>query len=580
MRRLLPYFRPYKRLLSVSTLCIFASVVVGLLSPALLSRAIDGLRGRLSWVSLTGYALMILGLTCISSLFYLLSRYLTNLVSWRVVGDIRLAFYEHVQKQSFYFFQKQRAAELMARATSELEGLRAAAGQVVLFMLQTVFTLILLVPLMLRISQRLTLLLFTTVPLAFCAVHYCNKRALQHTKKAQGYLGQILHRVEENLKGVRVVRAYSREESEIAALTELIGKHVVHSGRLLRVNALMAPLLQLLIGLSFVVNFWYASLLAVRGHITLGQFIEFNTYLMRLIWPLTAFGQTLRLYHQGLLGLQRVNAVLDTEPAVADRLGVHERPPIRGRIEFRRLTFAYGADGEAGPPVLRDVDLSIPAGRTVAFVGRTGSGKTTLMNLLPRLLEAPEGAVLVDSVPVSDYPLAQLRGAIGYAQQEPVLFSDSLAENIAFGVEGASAADIACAADIAGLTPDVRGFPLGFETFVGERGVTLSGGQKQRVALARALLRQPAILILDDALSAVDSFTAAQILKRLCEVRAGKTTLFIAHRVAAVRDADIIFVLDGGRVVERGTHDELLAAGGEYAAFYYRELLEEELAAT
>jgi ATP-binding cassette subfamily B protein len=576
MRRLLPYFRPYKKLLLLSTLCIFAAVVVGLLSPVILRRAIDGLRTQLSWANLTGYAVIILALTCISSLFSLLSRYLTNHISWRIVCDVRYNFYAHVQKQSLYFFQNNRTSELVARAMSELEGLRQVAGQVVLFTLQTVFTLILLLPLMLRISQRLTLLLFTTVPMAFCLIHYCNKRALRHAKKLHGCLGQILQRAEENLNGVRIVRAYSQEESEIAALSQLNSKHVNLSGDLLRVNALMAPLLQLFIGLSFVVNFWYGSILAVRGRITLGQFIEFNAYLMRLIWPLTAFGQTIRLYQQGMLGLQRVNAVLDEEPVIADRPEVRAQQPVRGRIEFRNLTFTYH---KASRPSLRNIDLTIEAGQTVAFIGRTGSGKSTLLNLLPRLLDAPPETIFIDGVSVSDYPLAQLRAAIGYVQQESVLFSDSLAENIAFGVEGASAGDIAGAADIAGLMPDVQSFAQGFETLVGERGVTLSGGQKQRTVMARALLRAPEILILDDALSAVDAFTAERILKRLREVRLGRTTLIVAHRVAAVRDADLICVLEGGRIVERGTHEELLAGGRHYAAFYHRELLEEELVA-
>ncbi|MDQ1612900.1 MAG: ATP-binding cassette, subfamily multidrug efflux pump [Pyrinomonadaceae bacterium] len=571
------YFRPYKKELVTGIFCIVASVVVGLFIPMLVGRTVDGLRADVTWAKLTRYALTILAVSLVSGTFLFLQRRILIGMSRHVEFDLRQDFYRHLQQLPLSFFQANRTGDLMARATNDLAAVRQLAGPMIMYTLQTVLVVVLILPLMLRISVRLTLLLFVTMPLVSLTVKFFGQQVHSRFEKIQDFFAQISARAQENFTGVRVVRAYAQEDAEIAVFKKLNREYADRNLGLVRIDAVMRPLMQFLIGLGFVLILWYGGVLAVRGQITVGQFTEFNLYLTRLIWPLIALGYVVNLYQRGTASLKRMNAVFAIKPAIADEEGVRPRPQIRGRIEFRNLTFGYS---EHLPPVLRDINLVIEAGQTVAFVGRTGTGKSTLMNLLPRMMDAPRGAVLIDDLPLADYPLAQLRSSIGYVPQETFLFSESLAENIAFGVERAERAEVEWAAEIAGLSEDIRGFPDGFDTLVGERGITLSGGQKQRTAIARAVMRQPRILILDDALSSVDTYTEEKILAQLRGVMRERTSLIVSHRVSTVRDADLICVLDEGRIIERGTHDELLERGGEYAALYERQLLEEELAAS
>ena len=569
-----PFLRPYRRKLIPGLLTVLASVVVGLASPLLVGRAIDSLRTEVRSGTLFGYAALLVGITLVQGIFSYLQRMILVGMSRDIEYDLRNHYFSSLEAQPPGFFHEHPTGDLMARATNDLQAVRMLCGPAIMYASNTLFTAAGTLFFMGRIHLGLTLVALATMPLVAASTKLVGQKIHTLFTEVQGRFADISTRVQESLAGVRVVRAYAQEEREEASFRKVNEDYLEGNRRLIAWSVAFHPLLQALVGLGFVAVLWYGGLLVVRGRITVGEFVTFNFFVGKLIWPMIAIGWVANLTQRGTASLARIRDIMDVVPAVRDEPPLAEAVEIRGAVRAAGLSFGYGPE-----PVLADISFDVPAGHTVALVGRTGSGKSTLLSLLPRLVNPPEHSLWLDGVDVRRIPLADLRRAIGMVPQETFLFSATIRDNIALGRPEATPEQVMDAARLAGLEPDLALFPHGLDTLVGERGLTLSGGQKQRVALARALLREPRLLLLDDCLSAVDTHTEEEILRNLRTVFEGRTVFLVSHRISTVQDADLILVLDQGRIVERGTHQELLAFGGLYADLHQRQLLEEELAA-
>ncbi len=594
LRPLVPYLKHHRRGLVWGALCVLFNNGIWILFPQVLRRAVNDLHSGVTRQKLLTYSLLIIAIALIKGIFQFLTRWVVIGISRDIEFDLRNDLFAHLERLSHSYYQRNRTGDIMARATNDLNAVRMLLGPAIMYSANTLVFTAGALGFMLAISPKLTIIAFLPLPIASILIQYFGRRIHERFERIQAMFSDISARAQENFSGARVIRAYVQEQAEIAAFETANQEYIRRSLGLVRLMGMLWPTLELMLGAAVVIVLWVGGRQVLMGKMNVGDFVAFNTYMVQLTWPVIALGWVINIFQRGTASMVRIQEILAQEPEIEDedqassyepratseqvaRSSQLEARGLLGEIEFRNLNFAYN-----GTEVLRDINLRIPAGSSLAIVGPTGSGKTTLVNLIPRIYDAAPGTVLIDGRPVRQFPLDFLRRQIGFVPQETFLFSDTIRENIAYGISTedgeATLDDIKAAAEAANIAHDIESFPDGYNTTVGERGITLSGGQKQRTAIARALLRSPRILVLDDALSSVDTHTEDKILNHLREIMRGRTTIFISHRVSTVRNADAIAVLHQGRIVELGTHDELIARNGYYTDLYNKQLLEEELA--
>lgn len=581
LRPLFPYMKKYRPTLLFGAVCVVLNNGVWILFAQVLSRAINDLNTGHPRHRLLTYASLLLAIAGTKGIFQFLTRWLIIGVSREIEFDLRNDLFRHLEGLSYSFYQRTRTGDVMARATNDLNAVRMGIGPAVMYSANTLAFMSGALFFMLHISPKLTLYAFAPLPIVSIVIQRMGKQIHLRFERIQAMFSDITARVQENLSGVRVIRAFAQEGPEISRFEQDNDEYIRRSIKLVRIRGLMWPSLELMLSCSIILVLWLGGREVLQHRINLGDFVAFNTYMVQLTWPIIAVGWVIDIFQRGTASLARIQQFFEEKSEITDvDVPARDVPrEVHGAIEFRDLTFRYPANDENKEPplVLKNVNLKVPAGKSLAIVGPTGSGKSTLVDLIPRIYDAEPGSVLIDGRPIREFPLELLRKNVGFVPQETFLFSDTIRENVAFGAVDASDAEIRVAADAASIANEIEEFPEGFNTMVGERGITLSGGQKQRTAIARALLRNPKILVLDDALASVDTQTEDRILHHLRRLMQGRTTVFISHRVSTVRDADQIAVLDKGEIVELGNHDELIARNGYYTELYNKQLLEEEL---
>jgi ATP-binding cassette subfamily B multidrug efflux pump len=591
LRPLLPYLRKYWRGYLVGAISVLLTNIIWVQFPRVIKAVTDDLNDRHLHRTLVFYASLLIGIAVAKGIFQFMTRWILIGISRDIEFDLRNDMFRHLESLSYEFYQQTRTGDIMARATNDLNAVRMLLGPAIMYSANTIVFTIAALYYMIHISPKLTLWAFLPLPIASVVVQYFGKQIHERFERIQAMFSDITARVQENLSGARIIRAFAQEEAEINGFERDNTEYINRSLKLVRLMGMLWPTLETMLGVAIAIVLWVGGQEVLRGRITAGDFTAYLMYMFQLTWPIIALGWVINIFQRGTASMGRIAEIMRVQPEIQNDPALvrfQDGQPIRGEVEFRNLTFAHAREAKTngdrlalshdpGKPVLQGINLKIPAGTSLAIVGPTGSGKSTLVQLIPRIYDAQPGMVLIDGRPIREYSLAWLRKNIGFVPQETFLFSDTIRENIAFGTEHARDEDIRQAAMVARIADEIEAFPDRYLTAVGERGLTLSGGQKQRTAIARAVVRDPKILVLDDALASVDTQTEDYILNHLREVMKGRTTIFISHRVSTVRNADKIAVLHDGQIVEYGTHDELLAMNGYYTDLHNKQLLEEEL---